>query len=187
MSSNRKSKILVIDDDLESLDLIAKQVLEPLGYSVATATEGGTGLQQAVTAAPEILIVSLSLQHGLSGKDVLAALRSQGFDSPIIVIAPKNDEAQALGAFRLGARDYLVRPLREAEIVTAVDRVLDDGRLRRDRATLQQQLQQANADLEQRVRELTTLSGVGKVVVNLSDINSLFTRLVESALLVNSG
>jgi len=129
----------------------------------------------------------VSLQHGLSGKDVLAALRSQGFDSPIIVIAPKNDEAQALGAFRLGARDYLVRPLREAEIVTAVDRVLDDGRLRRDRATLQQQLQQANADLEQRVRELTTLSGVGKVVVNLSDINSLFTRLVESALLVTSG
>jgi signal transduction histidine kinase/FixJ family two-component response regulator len=186
MSNNRKSRILVIDDDLESLDLIAKQVLEPLGYSVATAIEGGAGLQQAVTAAPEILIVSLSL-HGLSGKDVLAALRSQNFDSPIIVIAPKNDEAQALGAFRLGARDYLVRPLREAEIVAAVDRILDEGRLRRERAALQQQLQQANADLEQRVRELTNLSGIGKAVVNLSDINSLFTRLVESALLVTSG
>jgi signal transduction histidine kinase/CheY-like chemotaxis protein len=183
MPNNPKSRVLVVDDDMQSLDLIHKQVLEPLGYLVTTAVDGATGLQRAVTEQPEIVILSLSI-HGLSGKDVLTAFRSQRFDSPVIVIVPEYSEGQALAAFRLGARDYLLRPLREAEIVAAVDRVIEDGRLRRDRTQLQQQLTQANADLELRVRELVTLSSIGKAVVNLSDMGSLFNRLVESALLV---
>ncbi|MBM4423480.1 MAG: hybrid sensor histidine kinase/response regulator [Chloroflexi bacterium] len=181
MPNNPKDRILVVDDDLQSLDLICKQVLEPLGYQVAMATDGGAALQQIITFAPAVIILSLALR-GLSGKDVLTALRSQGFDSPVIVIAPENGEQQALAAFRLGARDYLVRPLREAEIVAAVDRVVEDGRLRRERAQLQQQLTQANTDLQQRVKELTVLSGLGKAVINLTDVASLFNRLVESAL-----
>src|SRR5574341_823469 len=120
MPNNPRSKVLVIDDDLQSLDLIHKQVLEPLGYQVITAIDGAAGLQLAVTKQPEIVLLSLSIK-GLSGKDVLTALRAQGFDSPIIVLVPGDSEAQALAAFRLGARDYLARPLREAEIVAAVD------------------------------------------------------------------
>lgn len=183
MPPNPRSKILVIDDDLASLDLITKQVLEPLGYGVTAATDGASGLQMAITNQPEVVILSISIK-GLSGKDVLTAFRSQRFDSPVIVIVPEYSEGQALAAFRLGARDYLVRPLREAEVVAAVDRVVEDGRLRRERSALQQQLTQANADLEQRVRELTTLSGIGKAVTNLSDVGSLFNRLVDSAVFV---
>src|SRR6185503_5332826 len=126
MPNNPRSKILVVDDDMQSLDLIHKQVLEPLGYQVMTATDGAAGLQLAVTKQPELVLLSLSLR-GLSGKDVLTALRSQGFDSPIIVLVPEDNPAQALAAFRLGARDYVARPLREAEIVAAVDRVIEEG------------------------------------------------------------
>ena len=186
MPNNPKSKVLVIEDDLHSLDLINKQVLEPLGYLVMTAADGATALQKAITGQPEVVILSLSIK-GLSGKDVLTAFRAQRFDSPVIVIVPEHSEGQALAAFRLGARDYLLRPLREAEIVAAVDRVLEDGRVRRERSALQQQLTHANADLEQRLRELTTLSSIGKAVVNLTDTGSLFNRLVESALLVTGG
>lgn len=185
MPNNPRSKILIIDDDLQSLDLINKQVLEPLGYLVAVAADGATGLQMAITHQPEVVILSLSVK-GLSGRDVLTAFRSQRFDSPVIVIVPEYSEGQALAAFRLGARDYLVRPLREAEVVAAVDRVVEDGRLRRERSTLQHQLTQANADLEHRVRELTTLAGIGKAVTNLSDVGSIFNRLVESAVFVTS-
>ena len=177
----QQDKILVVDDDLNSLDLIAKQVLQPLGYQVAAVTDGGSAIQQAINLAPAAMIVSLSLQ-GFSGKDLLTALRAQGFDSPIIVIAPHEGEAQALAALRLGARDYLVRPLREAEIVNAVDRVMIEGQLKRERAQLETQLKQANAELEQRIKELTTLSGVGKAVINLHDIGALFARLVDGAL-----
>ncbi len=181
----QQDKILVVDDDLNSLDLIAKQVLQPLGYQVAAVTDGGAAVQQALDFAPAVMIVSLSL-HGFSGKDLLTALRARGFDSPIIVIAPREGEAQALAAFRLGARDYLVRPLREAEIVNAVDHVLDEGRLKRERAQLEAQLKQVNAELEGRVKELVTLSAVGKAVISLNDINALFARLVDGALLLTA-
>jgi FixJ family two-component response regulator len=177
----QQDKILVVDDDPGSLDLIAKQVLQPLGYQVAAVTDGGAAIQQALNFAPAVMIVSLSLQ-GFSGKDLLTALRAQGFDSPIIVIVPHEGETQALAAFRLGARDYLVRPLREAEVVNAVDRVMIEGQLKRERAQLETQLKQANAELEQRIKELTTLSGVGKAVINLHDIGALFARLVDGAL-----
>lgn len=181
----QQDKILVVDDDLNSLDLIAKQVLQPLGYQVAAVTDGGSAIQQALNFAPTVMIVSLSLQ-GFSGKDLLTALRAQGFDSPIIVIAPHEGEAQALAAFRLGARDYLVRPLREAEIVNAVDHVLAEGRLKRERTQLEAQLKQVNAELEGRVKELVTLSAVGKAVISLNDINALFARLVDGALLLTT-
>jgi FixJ family two-component response regulator len=181
----QQDKILVVDDDLNSLDLIAKQVLQPLGYQVAAVTDGGAAIQQALDFAPAVMIVSLSL-HGFSGKDLLTALRARGFDSPIIVIAPHEGEAQALAAFRLGARDYLVRPLREAEIVNAVDHVIAEGRLKRERAQLEAQLKQVNAELEGRVKELVTLSAVGKAVISLNDINALFARLVDGALLLTA-
>ncbi|MEK7784181.1 MAG: response regulator, partial [Chloroflexota bacterium] len=181
----QQDKILVVDDDLNSLDLIAKQVLQPLGYQVAAVTDGGAAIQQALDFAPAVMIVSLSLQ-GFSGKDLLTALRAQSFDSPIIVIVPHEGEAQALAAFRLGARDYLVRPLREAEIVNTVDRVVGDGRLKRERAQLEAQLKQVNAELEGRVKELVTLSAVGKAVISLNDINALFARLVDGALLLTA-
>jgi FixJ family two-component response regulator/GAF domain-containing protein len=181
----QQDKILVVDDDLNSLDLIAKQVLQPLGYQVAAVTDGAAAIQQALDFAPAVMIVSLSL-HGFSGKDLLTALRAQGFDSPIIVIVPHEGETQALAAFRLGARDYLVRPLREAEIVNAVDHVIAEGRLKRERAQLEAQLKQVNAELEGRVKELVTLSAVGKAVINLSDINALFARLVDGALLLTT-
>ena len=179
--AKQQDKILVVDDDLDSLDLIAKQVLTPLGYQVAAVTDGGAALQQAIDFAPAVMIVSLSLQ-GFSGRDLLTALRSQGFDSPIIVIAPHEGEAQALAAFRLGARDYLVRPLREAEIVNTMDRVIGEGQLKRERAQLEAQIKQANAELEGRVKELVTLSSVGKAVISLNDIGALFARLIDGAL-----
>ena len=53
-------KILVVDDDLDSLDLIGKQVLGASGYQVAMATDGGAAVQQAMTMQPDIVIVSMS-------------------------------------------------------------------------------------------------------------------------------
>lgn len=183
--AKQRDKILVVDDDLDSVNLINSQVLSPMGYDVAIANNVATAIQKAASFAPSLIIASLTLQ-GLSGKDLLTALRSQGTEIPVIVITPANDEAQALAAFRLGARDYLVRPLREAEIVTAVDRVMTEGRLRTERVALQQQLAQANADLQQRLKELTALSNIGKAVTDMNDLGLLFARLVDGAVLVTA-
>ena len=176
-------KILVVDGDAEVVDLIAQQVLKPQGYQVATAQDGATALQLALKMSPDIILTALDLP-GLSGRDLLAALRSQGFETTIIATGPKGAEIQALQAFRLGAKDYLTKPLREAELVATIDHALEEVRLRREREQLSQKLAGANQQLEKRVKELTTLYGIGKAVTAITHLAQLFGRLVEGGMFV---
>lgn len=176
-------RVLVVDEDLDVLDLLERQVLEPLGYEVASANDAASAIKQALTFAPDLIIASLTLP-GLSGKDLLVALRSQGMDLPTLVMAHEGMEADAIQAFRLGASDYLVKPLREAEVVVAVERAIHETRLRQERGSLAQQLAESNRQLERRVRELTTLFGIGKTVTSSTNQSQLFNKLMEGGLYV---
>lgn len=181
--STQNEKILVADPDPEVLDLVAHQVLEPQGYQVATALDGPSALQVALRLTPDIIITALELP-GLSGRDLMTALRSQGFESVVIATGAKGAETAAMQAFRLGAKDYLTKPLREAELTASIDRALQELRLRREREQLAQKLFQTNQQLEKRVKELTTLYGIGKAVTAITDLSQLLGRLVEGALFV---
>ena len=183
MPNAQRGRVLVVDDDPDVLDLLARQVLQPLGYLVQTADDGGAAIQHALNFAPDLIVASLTLP-GLSGKDLLVALRSQGMEVPMLVTAPEGMEAAAIQAFRLGARDYLVKPLREAEVVSAVERALGEVRLRNERHQLAEQLGESNRELERRVRELTSLYGIGKAVTSTTNQSQLFAKLVDSSLYV---
>jgi two-component system NtrC family sensor kinase len=181
--AQQTEKILVAEGDVETLDLIAQQVLVPMGYAVAAAPNGPNALQTALKLQPDIIIAALDLP-GLSGFDLLTALRSQKSTSLVIVLGPKGSEKHMLEAFRLGAKDYLTKPVREAELVSAFDRALEELRLRRDREQLAQKLTIANQQLEKRLKELTTLYGIGKAVTAVTDMGVLFNRLLDGALMV---
>jgi two-component system, NtrC family, sensor kinase len=173
-------KILIADEDPDVIDLVARQSLGPLGYSMTTAADGQGAIQQIMTSRPDIVIASLTLL-GLSAKEILVALRSQGLESLVIVTAPEGQEKAALQAFRLGAKDYLSKPLREAEVVSSVERALSEVRLRKEREALARSLSEANEQLEHRVKELTLLYGIGKAIVSLNHLERLYDRLMEGA------
>ena len=183
MAASQHERILVVDDDPAVRDLIVQQVLQPQGYVVEAAADGATALQSALRHPPDIIITALDLP-GLSGRDLMTALRSQGFQTTIIATGPRGADAQTVQAFRLGARDYLGKPLREAELVSSLDHALADVRLRRERETLSDKLAAANQQLEKRVKELTTLAGIGKAVTAVTVLSQLFTRLLEAGLFV---
>ncbi|HUS85016.1 MAG: response regulator [Anaerolineales bacterium] len=183
VTTTKLSRILVVDEDPDTLDLLERQVLKPLGYQIETAGDGSTAIQKSLQFGPDLIIASLTLP-GLSGKDLLVALRSQGRDVPMIVTAPKGMEADAIQAFRLGARDYLVKPFREAEFVAALERVIKDIQLRREHRQLAEQLAESNRQLERRVRELTTLFGLGKTVTSTTHQGQLFAKLIEGSLYI---
>jgi two-component system NtrC family sensor kinase len=177
-------RILVVDENPQILDLLANQVLIPLGYDVETESEGSRAVELALSFRPDLIIASLTAP-GLSGKDLLVALRSQGVDVPVLVTASEGRDLDAIQAFRLGAMDYLVKPLRETEVVAALERALNEVRLRQDREELAIQLGESNRLLERRVRELTTLYGIGKVVTSTTDQNKLFAKLMEGSMYVS--
>lgn len=178
-------RVLIVDEDPDVLDLLSRQVLVPLGYEVATANEAGAAIQQAVSFSPDLIVASLMLP-GLSGKDLLVALRSQGLDVPVLVTAEEGQEADAIQAFRLGARDYLVKPLREAEVLAAIERALKEVRLSHQTKQLAAELAESHRQLEQRVRELTTIYGIGKAVTSTTNQRDLFDKLMASSLNVTN-
>ncbi len=186
MPPKQSEKILVVDGDPEVVSLIADQVLTPLGYQVATARDGPSALQIMLRMAPDILITALDLP-GLSGRDLLTAMHSQGLETIIVATGPRGAESQAMQAFRLGAKDYLTKPVREAEVVSSIDRALSEVRLRRERQHLADKLASANQQLEKRVKELTTLASIGKAVTALTSLSQLFTRLLEAGMYVTEG
>lgn len=178
--SRPSENIFLADEDPDVLDLAGRQTLGPLGYKIATASNGPSAMQQMLTFKPDIVLASLTLP-GLTAKEMLVALRAHGLEALVIVTAPEGAEKLALQAFRLGAKDYLTKPLREAEVVSSVERALTEVRLRKDRESLSQSLADANQELERRVKELTMLYGIGKAVVSLNHLDKLYDRLLEGA------
>lgn len=182
MSAGQES-ILVVENNRANSDLIARQTLAPMGYQVQVVRSAGEAIQQTITFTPDIIIANINLPD-LSGKDLLVALSSQGMQVPVIIIAEKGEENDLVQAFRLGASDYLLHPIREAEVISAVERVLKQVRTRRERERLEKQLSQTNKELQQRVRELTTIYSIGKAVTSITDQPLLFERIVEGAVFV---
>ncbi len=176
-------RILLVENDPEIDDLVARQALQPLGYQVQRAADVSSAILEAARFAPDLVIADLDLP-GLSGKDLLVALNSQGVQIPVIVIARKGDEQKVIQAFRLGAGDYLLWPVREAEVVAVAERALKQVRERRARQHLDQQLKDTNQELQSRVRELTTIFAVGKAVISITDQRVLFDKVVEGMVYV---
>ncbi len=181
--STSPEKILLVEGDPEVSDLIARQALQPMGFKVKVISEGPQAIQAAIQFAPEVMIVNLNLP-GLSGKDLLVALTSQGIKIPVIVIAEKGMERDVIQAFRLGASDYLGWPIREAEVVSAVERALTQVRARKEREQLARKLKSTNQELENRIRELTTIFSIGKAVTSINDPQKLFEKIIEGAVYV---
>jgi DNA-binding response OmpR family regulator len=175
-----RDRILIVENDPVISDLIGRQVLQAVGYQVQIATDATSAIARALQWAPDLILVDLKLP-GLSGKDLLVALASQGIQTPLIIIAERGMESDIVQAFRLGAADYLLQPLREAEVVNAVTRVLQQVHDRQARDRLAQQLQQANQELQLRVRELTTIFALGKAMTSVTDQAILLEKILDGA------
>ena len=177
-------RILLVEHDPEISDLIARQALRSVGYQVDVVADASAAIKNAVQTPPDLIIANLNLP-GLSAKDLLIALSSQGVNTPLLVVAGKGQEQDIIQAFRLGAADYLLWPARDAEVISAVERVLGHVHEARDRQRLDMRLSATNHELQRRVRELTAILNVGKAVMSITDQRFLFQKIVDGAVQVS--
>ncbi|MBL8080689.1 MAG: response regulator [Anaerolineales bacterium] len=174
-------RILIVESDPDIADLIGRQSLKPLGYQVAVVGDAASAIKAALQSTPDLIVANLNLP-GLSGKDLLAALNSQGVKSPVVMVAEKGQEADALVAFRLGATDALFWPARDAEVVACVERALSQTKETRERQKLDRQLKATHEELQKRLKDLATLLVLGKAVVTITDQRQLFDKILEGTL-----
>jgi K+-sensing histidine kinase KdpD len=175
-----RDRILIVESDPVIADLIGRQALQSVGYQVFMVGDATAAIAKALQWSPDLIITDINLP-GLSGKDLMVALSSQGVNTPIILLAPKGQEQDIIHTLRIGAADFLLLPVREAEVLSAAERVLKLVHDRRERDRLAQQLQQTNQELQLRVRELTTIFAVGKAVTSITDMNLLMEKVLEGA------
>ncbi|HSJ55724.1 MAG TPA: response regulator [Anaerolineae bacterium] len=172
--------ILVADDRRENLLFLANSVLRPEGYEVITAIDGKQALDKALAEKPDLVITDLKMPR-MSGLELIAALRKAGSDVAVILTTFYGSEQAAIQAFRLGARDYIVKPYDVKEMLESVERALIERRLRRETTHLQEGAE-VSRHLEERVRQLHSLCGIGQALHALVDADEVMRVAVEAAI-----
>jgi FixJ family two-component response regulator len=171
---NRSGVVYVIDDDVHVRGGLASLV-ESVGLQVetfATTTEFLTSLRNEV---PQCLILDVRLQ-GLSGLDFQSQLGAANINIPIIFISGYGDIPMTVKAMKAGAVEFLTKPVREQDLLDAVQIALDDDRRRRKQEQIVAELRARAESLTSREREVMTFVTMGKmnkqvaVEIGLSEI-----------------
>jgi DNA-binding response OmpR family regulator len=120
------ASILVTDDE-SNIRMMVRTALESDGYNVIEASDGRQALEVLKDQAPQLMVLDLNMP-GLDGMAVLEQLKSlASANKPrIIVLTAYGSIATAVKATRLGAMDFLEKPLTPAGLRTSVRNVLDD-------------------------------------------------------------
>lgn len=172
--------VLVVDDREDSLKFLRNYVLEPNDYKMLEARDGTQALEIALSQEVDLIISDLVMPK-MGGLEFLESLRDRQLDTPTILMTFHGTESTAVKAFRLGARDYIIKPFAIDEMLTAIDRALTESRLRKERDNLTKTVLKINQQLESRVRELRFLYSIGRSVTSLRDLQQILNRIVEAA------
>ncbi len=138
--------ILVIDDDENLRDTIGL-MLEKDGFRPILSADGKTGLQEAFSSRPNLILIDLRMP-GMSGMEVCKRLRASGSQTPLIVLSAIGDEVDKVLLLEIGADDYVVKPFGARELLARIRAVL-----RRTNAEAENVLtfSDVEVDLERRV------------------------------------
>ncbi len=121
MTEEAKNILIIEDDASISAGLALNLRVE--GYAAHVASDGLTGLEQARSLRPSLIILDLSLPKK-NGLEILAELRSSGDRTPIVILSARDAEADVVAALKLGADDYVSKPFGLAELLARVAAVL---------------------------------------------------------------
>jgi len=130
--------ILVIDDEKNILTTF-KQALELEGYKVSVAGSGEIGLEKVADEKPDLVLLDLILP-GIDGIEVLKRIKKENTHLPVIMMSGHGSIQQALEAVRLGAVDFLEKPLSPDKAAITIQNVLKLSDLDEETRSLRDQL-----------------------------------------------
>lgn len=195
MPETRTTAVLVVDDD-PFIRATTRTVLSSRGFEVLQAGNGREGLDLFRAHSPDLLIVDLKMPV-MNGLDLLSHLSDIIERIPVLVISGEGGLDEAVKALRLGAWDYLVKPIVSPEVLLhAVDKALERAALIREnedyRLGLERQVQQrtlelqkANLELEHQFLKQQKLGIIGTIAGGMAhDFNNILASVVFSTELI---
>ncbi len=159
----RCPRLLLIDDLGGERDDLEAQLLER-GFAVDTAASGEAALRLADADIPDLILCELHMVDA-QGLSMLERCTRDLPDVPLIVITEGSDISDVMQALRLGASDYLWKPVGDIEVlIHAVEQALERSRLRQENSRFKQELEAANQQLKEYVEALQQDQRAGREV-----------------------
>ncbi|WP_022942259.1 response regulator transcription factor [Psychromonas hadalis] len=120
-----KTRILLIEDDAEIARLTA-MYLDAEGYQVTVIDDGALALAAIKNTKPELIILDLMLP-GMSGIEICKVAR-EFYQQPILILTACDDDVSEVSLLKMGADDYLLKPLRPHVLVARIEALLRRNR-----------------------------------------------------------
>ena len=174
--------VLIVDDEATLARNLAAY-LERSGFDVRVAGSGEEGLQQFAEFRPDVVLLDHNLP-GLSGLDVLERLRQGDNQVPVVLMTGFGGIEVAVQALKLGAADYLTKPVSLGELKLLVERLLQHNRLERTVGYYRQRDAQASG-LDKIIGHSPAMKTMREQVTRLLDAERHLTDTDAPAVLIH--
>src|SRR5437867_7585028 len=169
-----KSRILVIDDEAAIRDSL-RMTLEYEGYDFVGAATGQEGLALVERETPDLVLLDVKMP-GMDGLEVLDRLRAMNEALPVVIISGHGTVSTAVEATKLGAFDFIEKPLASERVLVTIRNALDSTRLQDENRSLKRAVEARH----QMVGESAALRQVGDAVKRAAPTNATVLLLGES-------
>ena len=132
--------VLIVDDEVSNLESLSR-IFEREGWRVLTADGGTKGLDWLRHQAVDVMITDLVMPE-MDGVDLLKAAKALAPDVEVVMMSAYGTVENAVEAMKLGAYDFVTKPLKRAQVVRTVKRAIEKHQLIEENRTLRQQLEE---------------------------------------------
>lgn len=162
MHKTSATLLIIDDDDVVRASLAA--YLEDSGFNVLQASNGAQGLEVFQHERPDLVICDLRMPQ-VDGLELIRRINELDAQTPVIVVSGAGVMSDAVEALRLGAADYLIKPLQDLAVLEhSVTRALDRLQLRQENQRYRDKLETANRELQASLHLLQEDQNAGRQV-----------------------
>ena len=132
-------KYILLADDEPKMRRVLEMMLQRMGHRVLSAANGREALEQFISSPVDLVIADLRMPE-VNGLELLASLREQGSQVPVIVITAHGTIESAVTAMKRGAFDYVLRPFDIDVLEVTVNRALESSEIARHNTFLKEEV-----------------------------------------------
>ncbi|WP_346839058.1 SpoIIE family protein phosphatase [Microbulbifer sp. SAOS-129_SWC] len=155
--------LLLIEEDVPSREFV-RRALARLGYQVTVAQSGVEGIGQFAPGLFHLVVTDLHLPD-MGGLEVLRKIKQAAPETAVVVLASNSEVSDVVQALRLGAADYLIKPIEDAEVIEhAICRITRAETLARENREYREELEQRNRELRDHVEVLQRDQQAGRLL-----------------------
>ncbi len=167
--SEMKTKILIVDDEVDALELM-QDLFDSKGYYSVTAKNGLEALNKIRESEPDIIISDIRMPE-MDGMQLLEVVSNSYSQIPVIMVTAHGTVETAVDAMKMGAKDYILKPLSLDEILIKVENIAQMRNLKKENEYLRQKLE-SRFDFKNIIGQSEEITKLFKMIRDIAPTNT---------------